>query len=247
MGRLEGKIAIVTGGARGMGAAHTRLLHSEGARVICTDILRDDGQRLVQELGAGVVFADHDVSQLAQWERVVSHAEAEFGAINILVNNAGISAAESIETCSVRSYMRIIEVNQLGVFLGMKTVLPSMRRAGGGSIINISSVGGLVGGPNSIGYCDSKFALRGMSKVAAIEFGCYGIRVNTVHPGAVKTPMLMERPDATDILRRFGESTPLGRVADPEEISRLVLFLASDDSSYSTGAEFIADGGATCQ
>lgn len=184
----------------------------------------------------------HDVADLQSWCDVIAAAEAQFGPVSILVNNAGISPPATIEQCSVERFRFAIDVNQLGVFLGMKAVLPSMRKAGGGSIINISSIGGLAGAAGSIGYCASKFAVRGMTRVAAIEFGPDNIRVNSVHPGTVKTPMLIDSPHYAEY-ERFGAAAPLARLAEPEEISELVMFLASDSASYCTGAEFVIDGG----
>jgi 3alpha(or 20beta)-hydroxysteroid dehydrogenase len=247
MNRLNGKVAIVTGAAGGMGESHVWRFVEEGAKVLFTDIVVTRGEALATELGPSARFARHDVTSRDDWSRVVAEAEAAFGPVNVLVNNAGILGTETIENCTLESYRRLIETNQVSVFLGMKAVLASMRRAGGGSIINISSTGGLVGTAASGGYCDSKFALRGMSKVAAIEFGRDRIRVNTVHPGAVRTPMFTESPFCDQFERTYTSSTPLGRIGEPQEISNLVVFLASDESSFSTGSEFVADGGATAQ
>ena len=175
---------------------------------------------------------------------MVEQTEAKFGPINVLVNNAGITMAKSLLETSLEDYRRILEINQVSVFLGMKAVTPSMKKTENGSIINISSINGLVGG--AIGYTDSKFAVRGMTKAAALELANYGIRVNSVHPGIIATPMIMQ-DDTKDAVEQFAKTIPLKRVAQPEEISGLILFLASDDSSYSTGSEFIADGGITAQ
>ena len=243
-GRLTGKVAIITGGARGMGAAHARRFVAEGARVLITDILYEAGAALADELGEAALFLDHDVSDPGAWQRVVETAQERFGGIDILVNNAAISIEAPIEQLSLDSYHRTLEVNQTSVFLGMKAVLPAMRRAGGGSIINVSSLAGLVGGPNAVAYSATKFALRGMTKVAAIEFGKDRIRVNTVHPGAVLTPMLLDHPNFAE-LQKFGTMSPLGRMAEPEEITSMILYLASDEASFCTGAEFVVDGGAT--
>ena len=247
MKRLDGKVAIVTGAAGGMGASHVRRFVEEGAKVLFTDIMVAKGETLAAELGPSACFCRHDVTRIEDWIRVVGAAETAFGPVNVLVNNAAILVSDTIEDCTVETYRRVIETNQVSVFLGMKSVLSSMRRAGGGSIVNISSAGGLVGVARSGGYCDSKFAVRGMSKVAALEFGRDHIRVNTVHPGAIRTPMLTENPLFNQFESAYASGTPLGRVGDPSEISNLVLYLASDESSFSTGAEFVADGGATAQ
>jgi len=244
MGRLANKVAIVTGGARGMGASHARRFVEEGAKVVITDLNAEAGQALASELGENAMFVQQDVTSSQDWERVVTEAEKAFGPVNILVNNAGISVASSFEAMTEEQYRKIIDINQVSVFLGMKTVLPSMKKTENGSIVNISSINGLVAG--AVGYTDSKFAVRGMSKAAAIEFAKYGIRVNSVHPGVIETPMVTEG-DAVEQIKQFAKFIPLQRIAQSEEITNLVLFLASDESSYSTGAEFVADGGLTAQ
>ena len=242
MNRLENKVAIITGGAAGMGEAHVRLFIQEGAKVILTDINAEKGEALAKELGESALFIQHDVTDEAGWENVVSEAEKAFGPVNILVNNAGISPVLSLEHASLDDYMTVVNINQVSVFLGMKYVAASMKKAESGSIINVSSINGLKGGV--IGYTDTKFAVRGMSKAAARELAQYNIRVNSVHPGVIDTPMVRES-GAFDKIQQMVQMIPLKRMAQPNEISQLVLFLASDDSSYSTGAEFIADGGIT--
>lgn len=244
MERLAGKVAIVTGGARGMGAAHVRAFINEGAKVVFTDILEEEGLALAQEVGENAKFIKHDVTKAEDWERVVAETEQAFGAVNVLVNNAGISMNKSIEEISVEEYRRIIDINQVSVFLGMKAVLPLMKNSGNGSIVNISSINGLVGG--AIGYTDSKFAVRGMSKAAALQLAHYGIRVNSVHPGVIETPMIMQE-DSREAIVEFSKFIPNKRVAKPEEVTNVVLFLASDESSYCTGSEFVVDGGLTAQ
>ena len=243
VGRLEGKVAIITGAARGMGETHARRFVEEGARVVLTDVL-PGGAAVACALGDTACFVHHDVREEAGWAAVVTEAEARFGPVSVLVNNAAVSIEAPIADYPVEDFRRSVEINQVGAFLGMKAAFPSMQRAGGGSIVNISSLAGLVGGPNAIAYAATKFALRGMSKVAAIEWGRDRIRVNTVHPGAIRTPMLMDHPNFAD-LQRFGTMSPAGRLGEPEEISSLVIYLASDEASFCTGAEFVADGGAT--
>lgn len=242
MSQLKDKVAIITGGAAGMGESHVRLFLEKGAKVVLTDINAEKGQALAEELGENALFIQHDVTDEAGWEKVVAEAEETFGPVNILVNNAGISPVLSVEHSSIEDYMNVVNINQVSVFLGMKHVVPSMKKADHGSIINVSSINGLTGGV--IGYTDTKFAVRGMTKAAAKELAQYGIRVNSVHPGVINTPMVQES-DAFDQIQAMVQTIPLRRMSEPNEISQLVLFLASDDSSYSTGSEFIADGGIT--
>ncbi|MET3699609.1 3alpha(or 20beta)-hydroxysteroid dehydrogenase [Bacillus oleivorans] len=246
MGRVSGKVVIITGGARGMGASHARKLVNEGAKVVITDILDQEGQALANELGENALFIKHDVTNAADWEHVVTETEATFGPVNVLVNNAGIAPTSPIESTSEEVYRKVIDINQVAVFLGMKVVLPSMRKTNNGSIVNISSLSGLIGGKDQVGYVASKFAVRGMTKVAALEFAEYGIRVNSIHPGFIETPMIRQE-NTEELTKMFEKIIPLGRIARPEEVSNLVLFLASDESSYSTGAEFVIDGGLYAQ
>ena len=247
MGRLDGKIAIVSGAARGQGEAEARLFVEEGARVILGDVLDEQGQRVADELGDAARYVHLDVTSEADWSVAVKETESAWGNVNVLVNNAGILKFAPLAEMSLDDYLAVIDVNQVGCFLGMRAVAPSMERAGGGSIVNISSINGLVGYPGTMGYTASKFAIRGMTKAAAIELGPLGIRVNSIHPGAVDTEMVrpagMEGlPDAEEQAALFA-AYPLRRGAQPIEMARLALFLASDRSSYSTGAEFVADGG----
>lgn len=244
MKRLDGKVVIITGGARGMGASHARLFVKEGAKVIIADILEEDGQALAKELGDHAIFVKLDVTKGENWAEVITLTENQFGPVNVLVNNAGISMNKSIEETTEEEYRRILDINQVSVFLGMKAVIPSMKKADGGSIVNISSINGLVGG--AIGYTDTKFAVRGMTKAAALGLAHYGIRVNSVHPGVIETPMIVQE-DSKEAIKEFAKYIPNGRVAKPEEVSNLVLYLASDESSYSTGAEFVVDGGITAR
>lgn len=241
MGKLDGKVAIITGGASGMGAAHAHLFVEQGAQVVLTDINKEKGTDLSETLGKNALFIQHDVTDEAGWENVVEQTEKVFGPVNILVNNAGINPILTIES-SLEEYMKVVMINQVSVFLGMKYVVPSMKKEDKGSIINISSINGLTGG--ALGYTDTKFAVRGMTKAAAKQLAHHNIRANSVHPGVISTPMVENSPNAekTEAITR---TIPLKRMAQPNEISQLVLFLASDDSSYSTGSEFIADGGIT--
>ncbi|MBB5918645.1 3alpha(or 20beta)-hydroxysteroid dehydrogenase [Nocardia transvalensis] len=241
MGRVDGRTVIVTGGARGMGAAFAGRLVAEGASVVITDVLAEEGEAVAAELGSSAAFLPHDVTDEAAWIEVVARAEALFGPVSGLVNNAGIVHVDPIERLAEADYRRVIDVNQVGVFLGMKSVAPSMRRAGGGSIVNISSIGGIISFGNILGYVASKWAVRGMTKAAAQEFGAWGIRVNSVHPGVVITEMTADSERSNAMFH----DQPLARPGTPEELAALVLFLVSAESGYSTGSEFVADGGFT--
>ena len=238
-GRLEGKVALITGGARGQGAAEVRAFTAEGATVYVADVLVEEAKQLAGECGGAAVPLALDVTDGADWQRAAAEIQSEHGRLDILVNNAGVLALTPIETTSQADYERVIAVNQTGVFLGMRAAIPLMEDAGG-SIVNISSVGGLAGMPMMFAYVASKFAVRGMTRTAAVELAPRGIRVNSVHPGGVETPMLQELGLPPELLT---QTAPLGRLARPEEIAALVLFLASDESSYCTGAEFVVDGG----
>ncbi len=247
MGRTSGKIALVTGAARGMGAAHARRLIEEGAKVMLTDVLDKEGAETARTLGPNAKFMHHDVTSEAEWKAVVAATEAAFGPISVLVNNAGILIIGAIETLEEATYRRIIDINQVSVFLGMKSVLPSMKRAGGGSIINISSGAGLIGLPFNSAYCASKFAVRGMTKSAAIEFAPYNIRVNSIHPGLIETPMTAITPETEATLAAAAAATPANRLGQPDEVANVMILLASDETRFSTGAEFVVDGGITAQ
>ena len=242
MGRLEGKTALISGGARGQGAAEARLFAEEGANVVLTDVLDEDGERTADAIGAD--YLHHDVTSEAEWAAAVAHAVALHGGIDVLINNAGIYAQTTLVGSELEEYRRVIEVNQIGVYLGMREVAPVMIERGGGSIINISSVGGMRGGGGGFAYTASKWAVRGMTKSAAVRLGPHGIRVNSIHPGLIDTPMLGDTRMANpDILEQMLGQIPLGRIAQPGEVAKLALFLASDDSAYSTGSEFLVDGG----
>ena len=243
MARLEGKVALITGGARGQGEAEARLFVTEGAKVVIADVLDDQGKAVATELGDAATYVHLDVAREDDWLHAVESAVASFGKLDVLVNNAGIVRAGPLESTDLESYMDVVRVNQVGPFLGMRAVVPPMRDAGGGSIVNIASNAGLEGVEGVIAYVATKWALRGMTKTAAIELGQYGIRVNSVHPGGVDTPMIAgDKLGSVDQDAAFA-SQPIPRIGRPEEIARLVLFLASDEASYTTGAEVSADGG----
>ncbi|ALG12638.1 glucose 1-dehydrogenase [Kibdelosporangium phytohabitans] len=246
MGRLSGKIALITGAARGQGAAAARRFAEEGAKVVVADILDEQGKELAAQLGDAAVYQHLDVASEGDWTTAVERTLAEFGGLNVLVNNAGILHIKSIVDTTVAEYERVIKVNQVGTFLGMRAVIPAMTDAGGGSIINVSSVEGLGGMAFLTAYTASKFAIRGMSKAAAMELGHLDIRVNSIHPGVIDTQMVRQAVDGVEVdMSRVGKRVALRRCGQPEEIANLQVFLASDESSYSTGAEFVADGGAT--
>lgn len=242
MARLQGKVALITGGARGLGAELSRLFLAEGAQVMVTDILEGEGKKLVSELGCKAKFVKQDVTKEEDWRAAVTATEAAFGPIDILINNAGVVLYESIENMPLDDYLWVVNVNQVSIFLGMKCVLPSMKKTQGGSIVNISSITGFRGGPGGAAYSSSKFAVRGLTQSAALEFAPLNIRVNSIHPGAIDTPMLVQE-DTKDAVAEFAKTIPLRRIAQPREIAQLALFLASDEGSYCTGSEFVIDGG----
>ncbi|MET7336944.1 glucose 1-dehydrogenase [Nonomuraea sp. NPDC005650] len=248
MGKLDGKVAVITGAAQGMGEAHARRFVAEGAKVVLTDVNEERGRLIAKELGDDALFIRHDVTSPAEWQEMLRQAESAFGTVTILVNNAGILGPISgTAELDEAEYLKVCAVNQHSQFYGMRTVIPSMRRAGGGSIVNISSIAGIVsivGSPN-LAYVGSKFASRGMTKHVAVECGPDNIRVNSVHPGYIKTPMMVAATDEDG--GGITDQVPLRRMADPDEVSSLVLFLASDDSSYITGQEHVIDGALTAQ
>ena len=244
MGRLDGKVAIVTGGARGQGGAEATLFRAEGADVVVTDVLHDEGEVLAKEIGA--TFIAHDVRSEEEWAEVARRTLELHGRIDVLVNNAGIFQRARMLDTDLETYRRITDVNQVGVFLGMKTVAPTMIEQGSGSVVNISSVAGLRAAAGGFAYGASKFAVTGMTKSAAMELARHGIRVNSIHPGIIETDMITEVTGGNaERHDRFVNSVPLRRGADPSEVARLALFLASDDASYCTGSEFVVDGGMT--
>lgn len=236
MGRVDGKVAIITGGARGMGASHARLLVAEGAKVVIGDILDDEGKALADELGDAARYVHLDVTRPDEWKAAVDTAVDGFGALNVLVNNAGIVNGSTIQQFDLARWQKILDVNLTGTFLGIQAVTDTMIAAGGGSIMNVSSIEGLRGAPWAHGYVATKWAVRGLSKSAALELAPHNIRVNSLHPGLIRTPMTENIPE--DMLK-----IPLGRAAEPIDVSHFVLFLASDESSYATGTEFVMDGG----
>jgi 3alpha(or 20beta)-hydroxysteroid dehydrogenase len=236
--RLAGKVALISGGARGMGASHVRTLVTEGAKVVFGDILDDEGKAVAAEVGDSARYVHLDVTKPELWESAVATAVGEFGGIDVLVNNAGIINIGTFEDYELSEWQRILDINLTGVFLGIRAVVKPMKEAGRGSIINISSIEGMAGTIACHGYTATKFAVRGLTKSAALELGPSGIRVNSIHPGLIKTPMTEWVPE--DIFQ-----SALGRAAEPREVSNLVVYLASDESSYSTGSEFVVDGGTT--
>lgn len=237
MARFENTVAIVTGGARGMGASHVRGLVAEGAKVVFGDILDEEGKKLEEELGDSSLYVHLDVTQPSQWADAVSTTEKLFGPVDLLVNNAGIVAFGPIDKMAPEEFRRVIDINLFGTFLGMQEVIPSMRKAGKGVIINISSTAGLMGYANIGAYTASKWGVRGLTKAAAMELGTDGIRVVSIHPGPIRTPM-------TDgIGDEMCQTQPIKRFGEPEEVTKLVLFLAAE-ATYSTGSEFVVDGGA---
>ena len=249
--RLDGKVAFISGGARGMGASEARLFAKEGAKVAFGDLLEDEGRRLeaeINETGGQALFIHLDVTSGSDWERSISATVARFGKLDVLVNNAGVSAQGRVEDTTVEEWDRVMDVNAKGVFLGTKAVIPEMRKAGSGSIINISSQLGLVGVDNSSPqYQASKGAVRLLTKSTAIQYAEDGIRANSVHPGPIVTPMTEARrsnPEQSDLT---ASRVPMGRYGQPEEVAYAVLYLATDESSYVTGSELVVDGGWTAQ
>ena len=249
MGRLDGKVALITGGARGMGKSHARHFVTEGARVIISDVLDDKGKELAAELGDDSCrFIHHDVTSEADWAGAVAATTETFGTLNVLVNNAGILRNKKIADMTLAEFREVIDVNLVGEWLGIKSVIAPMEAAGGGSIINVSSVEGFAGAAGLSAYSASKFGVRGITRSAAQELGKLGIRVNSVHPGGIMTTMTATAFESFGDLSAeagagFLRSLPIPRFAKSAEVSPLVVYLASDESSYCTGSEFVVDGG----
>jgi len=246
--RLKGRIALISGGARGQGAVEGKLFAREGAKVVLGDVLEAEGMRTAEEIraqGGEAVFVKLDVTNEDDWQRAVDTAVSTYGKLDILVNNAGILQMEGVEGITHEVWERVMAVNQKGVWLGMKAVVPAMRQAGGGSIVNISSISGLIGTGMQTAYQASKGAVRIMTKTAALEYAKAGIRVNSVHPGPIDTPMTtgLDR----ELWQMFINGVPLKRAGTSEDIAYGVLYLASDESSFVTGSELIIDGGYTAQ
>jgi cyclopentanol dehydrogenase len=249
--RLEGKVALISGGALGMGAAEARLFAREGARVVIGDVLEAEGRAVeadVRAKGGEAVFTRLDVTSEADWQRAVDLAVKHFGTLNVLINNAGIGGASRLEDTPVEAWDRVMDVNAKGVFLGSKAVIPAMRQAGGGSIVNISSQLGLVGmADSSPQYQASKGAVRLLTKLTALQYAKERIRANSVHPGPILTPMTEKRRADPAIYARMVSRIPLGRYGESDEVAYGVLYLASDESSFVTGSELVIDGGWTAQ
>jgi len=250
MGRLDGKVSIITGAARGQGAATARLFVSEGSKVVMTDLLDAEGEALAEELGAAATFVRQDVTDEADWKRVVAVAVDTFGRLDALINNAGIMQRTPVVDCSVEEFRGVLDVNLVGPFLGMKTAAPAMQETGGGSIVNVSSIQGMVGRAGTPGYTASKFGLRGLTKTAALELGALGVRVNSIHPGGVDTPLIRDAvPDTVQVTQEMLDAAhshlPVPRCGRAEDIAPTSLFLASEESAYITGTEIVIDGGMT--
>ena len=248
--RLENKVALISGGARGMGATEAKLFSGEGAKVVIGDILEDEGRQTeaeISESGGQCLFVRLDVVSEADWQRAVADTVARFGRLDILVNNAGIFRTETVEETSEALWAQIMEINGKGVFLGTKHAIPEMRKAGGGSIINISSVAGLVGSRMSAAYNASKGAVRLFTKATAIQYAADGIRANSVHPGTIDTLMTADMLADEAHLKRQLATTPIGRLGTAEDVAYGVLYLASDESSFVTGSELVIDGGRTAE
>ena len=248
--RLEGKVALISGGARGQGAVEAKLFASEGASVVIGDILDDLGRQVeaeIAESGGNATYVHLDVTSESQWNDAVSAAVERYGKLDILVNNAGILIRAGVEDTTEEDWDRIMDINAKGVFLGTKAAIPAMRDAGGGSIINISSVAGLQGSPASAAYSSTKGAVRILTKSTAVQYAKEGIRCNSVHPGLIYTDMTRDTLDTPEGERDWLARVPMGRIGVSEDVAKGVMFLASDESSYMTGSELVIDGGITAQ
>ena len=248
--RVAGKVALISGGARGIGGASARLLAQEGAAVVIGDLLEEEGRKTeaqINEAGGRALFVPMDVTSEVDWQRSIDAAETAYGKLDVLVNNAGISGRFTVEDTTVEVWDRVMSINAKGVFLGAKLAIPAMRQAGGGSIINISSIYGLVGSDSGASYHASKGAVRIFTKSAAIQYAKDGIRVNSVHPGFVDSPLTESYHAQPDVREARVAATPMGRMGLPEDIATGILYLASDESSFVTGSELVIDGGMTAQ
>ena len=246
--RLEGKVALISGGARGMGAAEARLFASEGAKVVLGDVLESEGQQVeaeIAEAGGEAVFVHLDVTSEADWQQAVDTAVERFGGLHILVNNAGIWNGGNVETQTIDGWDRIMDINAKGVFLGTRAAIPAMRESGSGSIVNISSVAGIIGSVGATAYNASKGAVRILTKSTAVQYAAEGIRCNSVHPGPIETQMIREVYPDDEIRNSRVSAIPMGRMGEMDDVAKGVLFLASDEASYMTGSELVIDGGAT--
>ncbi len=247
MGKLDGQVALISGGSRGQGEVQGRLFAQEGASVVLADVLDAEGELVaasINDTGGDAVYHHLDVTEQSQWASVVDAVVEQYGRLDILINNAGIARLKLIEDSSLQEYLEVIQINQVGVWLGMQAAIPAMKAAGGGCIINTSSTAGLEGYPGLGAYVSSKFAVRGMTKVAAQELGRFNIRVNSVHPGPIDTPMIRDPQIASRAADDTSFNGPIPRVGRPEEVAAMMLFIAAD-ATYSTGSEFVIDGGLT--
>ena len=240
MKRFDNRTVIVTGGARGMGGSHARGFVAEGANVVIADVLEQEGRTLADKLGVRAIFSRLDVTSESDWSATVAAAESAFGPVSVLVNNAGIVRFGPIAGTEPAAWRLVIDINLTGTYLGIRAIVPTMRKAGGGAIVNISSAGGMMAYPNTAAYTASKWGVRGLTKTAALELGRDGIRVNSIHPGPIRTPMTAGS-DAAAAGAGAVRNLAIPRIAESEEITRMVLFVASDEASFSTGSEFIAD------
>ncbi|HET7532209.1 MAG TPA: glucose 1-dehydrogenase [Nocardioidaceae bacterium] len=238
MRKLEGRVAVVTGGARGIGAATARLFAAEGAKVVIADVLTQEGEALAREIGDAACYVHLDVTSEVGWRETVELAEREFGPVSILVNNAGIVDFGTIADQDYKAFQHVLDVNLVGPWLGMHVTVPSLRRAGGGAIVNVSSTAGLMGYSNLGGYVASKWGLRGLTKTAALELAPDEVRVCSIHPGPIRTPMTSQFDDS------MTAAQPIARFGEPDEVAKMALFVVAD-ATYSTGCEFVIDGGAT--
>ena len=239
-GRMAGRVGIISGGARGMGAETARVLVREGASIVIGDVLEDEGRAVAEEIAdewaGAATFVPLDVTKAEDWDRAVATAMSTYGHLDTLVNNAGVTLRKRVQRFPIEDFNRIVGINLTGAFLGMRASIDSMIAAGGGAIVNVSSIQGIHGTPYNHAYVASKFGLRGLTKSAALELAPHNIRVNSIHPGLIRTPMVEHMPD--DLI-----PIPLGRPGQPEDIANLMLFLLSDEASYATGAEYVLDGG----